>query len=107
MPEVDATDTAVSNQNHRPSRTSWPVMWVVIAIVWGWLFALSCTMSLDGQARQNARNLVQSLIAFLYLARLILAVVRKEQSNSWIFYVVTAILSAPLWIVAESLALGT
>lgn len=104
MTEADATTTG---QDHRPSRTSWPVMWVVVAIVWGWLFAVSCTMSLDGQARQNARNLVQSLIALLYLARLILAVVRKEQSNSWKFYVATAILSAPLWIVAESWALGT
>lgn len=99
MTQVERENLA---ESELPSRTSWPVLWVIVAIVFGWLTCAFGTVALDGQVMNAARSLTQTCIAALLLLRVGIAVSRKEKNGAWRYYVAGSIFAVPLWIFAET-----
>ena len=86
-------------------RTNWPILTMLIVIIAFWALTAALTVALDG--RNTERGLAQGALFAVPLSRVLVAILRREQSRTWIAYLAAAVLILPLWVlVLESVFRG-
>lgn len=89
-------------------QTTWPVRLYIGALLFAFVTLQVGTVSLAGEALNQGRSLCQLGICGVLGLRLAWAMHTREQSKTWILYVVGMFLAVPIWIAIEPLvfALG-
>jgi nicotinamide riboside transporter PnuC len=86
-----------------PAPTSWPIAWYLLAMIVA-AVALQITVPLDGAGPNRARLLGHAVILTTLVARLLIAVLRRERNREWIIWIAIALLAAPVWLLVETVS---
>ena len=87
-------------------RCNWPAKLYVAALLFAFISMGFFTPALDGRAMNGARVAAQLAICGVLGLRLAWALLRREQSKTWIPYTVSMFFAAPIWLVVEPLVLS-
>jgi hypothetical protein len=85
---------------HNPhmGRSNWPLAMYGAAVGFCLLFLSIFAPSLDGEERNLFRVSVPGAVIIWSITRFIMATLRREQNERWIFYVILLAGIGPIWL---------